>query len=425
MPSYLERRNILIAGKMNAGKSTLFNLLTQAENSIVDATPGTTADTKIAVMEIHGLGPVKLFDSAGIDETGELGEKKRAKVYANLKSADLLLLVIGSKGTVFTWEIELLEKAVLWGKKVAICLNCFNGAPGRLPVELNKWAAMPCLAIDATQSADRGKLLEFIKENCEREVESLPLLPFVTAGEHYILVIPMDDETPEGRLLRPQTLALEFITRRFAWPTCYRLDLKKARSADEKLKAAEKQRWLDFLASFTPKPAAIITDSQAIDVVDSWTPAEIELTTFSIMMIEQQSRGRLARFVAGQKQISALKAGDKVLIYEACNHSRIGEDIGTVQIPAILQKIAPGVVIDHAFGRALGEIENLKQYKVVIHCGGCMLSQQVLAARLKELDEKGVFYTNYGLFLAGRLGEAALKRVVRPFIGSLLFLFGF
>ncbi len=418
MPSYLERRNILIAGKMNAGKSTLFNLLTQAENSIVDATPGTTADTKIAVMEIHGLGPVKLFDSAGIDEAGELGEKKRAKVYANLKSADLLLLVISSESHDFTWENNLLENAALWGKKVAICLNSFNDAPGRFPAELAKWTEVPFLAIDGTKRDDRAKLLDFIKKNCEREVESLPLLPFVKLGGHYILVIPMDDETPEGRLLRPQTLALEFITRRFAWPTCYRLDLKKARSADEKLKAAEKQRWLDFLAAFTPKPAAIITDSQAIDVVDSWTSEEIELTTFSIMMIAQQSRGRLTRFVGGQKQISTLKPGDKVLIYEACNHSRIGEDIGTVQIPNLLQKLAPGVVIDHAFGRALTEIENIEQYKVVIHCGGCMLSQQVLAARLKELDEKGVFYTNYGLFLAARLGEAALKRVVRPFIGS-------
>ncbi len=416
MPTYLERRNILLAGKMNAGKSTIFNLLTQAENSIVDATPGTTADTKIAVMEIHGLGPVKLFDSAGIDEAGELGEKKRRKVYANLKISDLLLLVISSESTDFTWENMLLEQAALWGKKVAICLNCFNGAAGKFPDALKKWANTPHLAIDGTKEADRAKLLDFIKENCERELEFLPLLPFVTAGEYYVLVIPMDDETPEGRLLRPQALALEFITRRFAWPICYRLDLKKARSAEAPVKAAEKARWHEFIATLAPKLGAVITDSQAIDVVAAWTPEEIELTTFSVMMIEQQSKGRLSRFVAGQDQVNTLKAGDKVLIYEACNHSRIAEDIGTVQIPALLQNLAPGVKIDHAFGKQLNEIENLEQYKLVIHCGGCMLSPQVLAARLKDLDAKGVFYTNYGLFLAARQGPAVLKRVVKPFV---------
>jgi hypothetical protein len=189
------------------------------------------------------------------------------------------------------------------------------------------------------------------------------------------------------------------------------MDLGKARSGD----ARERHRWDSFLDGFGRRPKAIITDSQAMDLMHTWTPEDVMLTTFSIMMINYGSRGRLARFVEGIRALSDLKAGDRILIAEACNHSRIAEDIGTVQIPNFIQHRWPGVVVEHNFGREFQENQRLQSYRLVIHCGGCMISAQKLLARIRDLDSIGVPYTNYGLFLAWRQGPEALAKVLRPF----------
>ncbi len=221
----------------------------------------------------------------------------------------------------------------------------------------------------------------------------------------------MDDETPPGRYLRPQAMAEEYITRRWAYPVSYRMDLGKARSGD----AAERRRFEAFLGSLSRRPKAIITDSQAMDLMHTWTPDDVMLTTFSIMMINYISRGRLAAFAEGIKALDGLEAGDKVLIAEACNHSRIAEDIGTVQIPKFIERRWPGVVVEHNFGREFQENDRLQSYKLVIHCGGCMISAQKLLARIRDLDSIGVPYTNYGIFLAYAQGREALRKVLRPF----------
>jgi predicted GTPase len=149
-----------------------------------------------------------------------------------------------------------------------------------------------------------------------------------------------------------------------------------------------------------------------------WVPADMELTTFSIMMINYMSRGRLGAFVEGVKEMSKLRTGDKILIAEACNHSRIREDIGTVQIPRLLKKHYPGVIVDHSFGREFDEKGNLDEYKLVIHCGGCMISSQKLSARLRDLESSGVPVTNYGVLLSYFQGEAVLQRVISPWIDN-------
>jgi predicted GTPase len=159
----------------------------------------------------------------------------------------------------------------------------------------------------------------------------------------------------------------------------------------------------------------MITDSQAMDIMKEWCPKDIELTTFSIVMINYFSRGRLSEFATGVKALETLKSGDKVLIVEACNHSRIGEDIGTVQIPKHFAKKYPGVVIEHNFGREFQDNKHLEQYKLIIHCGGCMISAQKLQARLRDLETVGVPITNYGVILSYLQGPAALERVLKPF----------
>jgi len=410
----VERDHIGIFGKMNSGKSSIMNLLTQQTTSIVDATPGTTADTKIALQEIHGMGPVKLFDTAGLDEATGLGEKKRAKVLADLKECDLVLLVIDPDTENFTTENEVLEKARELDKQILVIYNLFkhSGAERIDVVE----ASIPLLKFHkkielvAIDEGCRQDLLHFILANFISRNAKVELLPFLERDEFYVLNIPMDDETPPGRYLRPQAMAEEYITRHWAWPVSFRMDLGKARQGDP----SERARFDGFLNGLGKRPKAIITDSQAMDLMQPWTPDDIMLTTFSIMTINYVSRGRLAAFAKGIEAVDSLRAGDKVLIAEACNHSRIAEDIGTVQIPNFIQKHWPGVQIDHNFGREFQENEQLQSYKLVIHCGGCMITAQKLLARIRDLDSIGVPYANYGVFLSYAQGRDALRRVLLP-----------
>jgi len=410
----IERDIIGIFGKMNSGKSSLMNLLTQQESSIVDPTPGTTADTKITLTEIHGLGPVKLMDTAGFDEQDELGDKKRKKSIAALKECDLVLLVINPATFDFETERLIISETQKHDKQLIVVYNLFCDTDrdriGKVEAILSKLSIYRSVVLSAIDMNYRQSLLETILEHYIPKNSPVELLPFVEEGEFYILNIPMDEETPPGRYLRPQAMAEEYITRKWAFPVSYRMNLIKARADDP----SELDRWKSFIGSFTKKPKAIITDSQAMDIMKDWAPDDIALTTFSIMMINYMSRGRLKEFVHGISALSSLKPGDYVLIAEACNHSRIREDIGMVQIPRLLEKFYPDVIVDHTFGREFVDDVDIKKYKLVIHCGGCMISNQRMAARLRDLNATGVPITNYGIFLSFIHGEKTLKRVTKP-----------
>ncbi len=411
----VERDNMGIFGKMNSGKSSVMNLLTQQETSIVDSMPGTTTDTRIALQEIHGLGPVKLYDTAGADETGELGDKKRKKVFSDLKECDLVLVVIDPSAENFNVEKEIIDKSREMDKQILIVYNLFNDEDEKdielIEKEINLARFYKKIKIRAIKEEFRQPLLNFIIDNFESKNLKIDLLPFIKKDEYYILNIPMDIETPPGRYLRPQAMCEEYITRNWAYPVSFRMDLAKARGEESE---KEKKRFLDFINNFNKRPKAIITDSQAMDIMAKWVPHDIKLTTFSITMINYFSRGKLNKFVEGIKALDRLKPEDKVLIVEACNHSRIGEDIGTVQIPNYFKKHLPGVDLEHNFGREFQENDKLNQYKLIIHCGGCMISSQKLAARIKDMESIGVPFTNYGLFLAYIQGEEALKMVLEP-----------
>lgn len=410
----VERDHIGIFGKMNAGKSSIMNLLTQQTTSIVDPTPGTTADTKVALQEIHGLGPVKLFDTAGLDEATELGRKKRDKVLDDLKACDLVLLVIDPSTRTFAAEATVLDRARELDKPLLALFNLFTPSAandvGTVEAALPLLKFHPRHLLSAADPACRQPLLTFILAHYTPRRVTTELLPFAERDAFFVLNIPMDEQTPSGRLLRPQEMAHEYLVRHWAWPVSYRMDLARARSGDE----VERRRFETFLAGLGRRPRAIITDSQAMDLMHRWTPDDIPLTTFSIMMINYVSQGRLASFVRGIGALDRLQDGDRVLIAEACNHSRVAEDIGTVQIPAIIRRRWPGVTVEHNFGREFQENESLQAYKLVIHCGGCMITPQKLQARIRDLDTIGVPYTNYGLFLAYAQGRAALRQVLRP-----------
>jgi len=258
----VERDYIGIFGEMNVGKSSVMNLLTQQNTSLVDATPGTTADTKISLLEIHGIGPVKLFDTAGLDEKGELGNKKRKKVYSDLKECDLALVVIDPSSYSFEVEEELIERARDMDKQILIIKNLFS-EDKEVGIPLLKFYKK--IAIKANDDSYRQRLLNFVIDNFESRNKKQALLPFVEREEYYVLNIPMDVETPPGRYLRPQAMTEEYITRNWAYPVSFRMDLNKARSERKK---EEKQRFLSFIDNFKKGPEAIITDSQAIDSDD-------------------------------------------------------------------------------------------------------------------------------------------------------------
>jgi len=413
----VERDNIGIFGRMNVGKSSVMNLITQQETSIVDGTPGTTADTKISLFEIHGIGPVRIFDTAGIDEESGLGEKKKEKVLKDLKECNLVLIVIDPSRNDFSVEENLLREARNLDSQVLILYNVFNDEDekriGFVESSIRHLAFHKKVRIRATDHSCRNDLIRFIVDNYEPINLSSELLPFVRRDEFYVLIIPMDIETPPGRYLRPQAMTEEYITRNWAYPVSFRLDLGAARG-NEAEAAMEKERYLNFLASLKKKPRAMITDSQAMDIMKTWCPEDIDLTTFSIVMIQHMSGGRLPFLAEGVKALDSLKAGDSILIAEACNHSRIGEDIGTVQIPGIIRERYPGIIIDHAFGREFQDKEDLESYSLIIHCGGCMISRQKMAARLRDIQAVGVPCTNYGVFLSAVQGAEALQKVLRP-----------
>jgi hypothetical protein len=410
------------------------NLLTQQETSLVDASPGTTADIKSAIMEIHALGPVRILDTAGLDEESGLGEKKRKKTLSALEEVDLALLVIDPVQSFLSGKLDVEASVASLArklrKKLAVVFNVRSncnemlygsGATLEETVEhcrsiLPDRTGTAGIILDLSDKGNALELVEFIESSKPEDVKKVELLPFLNSQSPILLHIPLDEESPGGRLLRPQEMAMEYLLRLGIPIGLYRTDLKLARSGSETISGRERRRFMDFLGSIGSGAGVqlVLTDSQAIDIMDRWVPPEISLTTFSIMMINSTSGGNLALFAEGGDALNKLEKGDRVLIVEACNHDRIAEDIGTVQIPLKLAKACPGVVIEHSFGREFPAPDQLAEYKVVIHCGGCMISTQKLSARILRLAGAGVPVTNYGIVLAWLEGPETMNRVLKP-----------
>ncbi|MDP2983330.1 MAG: GTPase [Candidatus Latescibacter sp.] len=421
------RDNICICGRMNAGKSTLMNLITGQETSIVDSTPGTTADVKTTVMEIHDFGPVKLFDTAGLDETTVLGQKKQEKSIIALKESDLVILVVDPTQTVLPGNM-LIEKRILrlakeYGKQAFVLFNMHYDSGMEendlrpLVSELFLRDKYPCLSAVLIEASSKQRILDFIKEHYRRSEKKVDLLPFLGTSGFVALNIPVDEETPEGRLLRPQNVVLDYILRHYLPFAGYRMNLTNGRSSNTTLHEAEKENYRRFLHELQGEEVGlqlIITDSQAIDLIDLWTPEDIPVTTFSIIMAHHQSRGSLRTLAQGLSVMKTLESGDRVLIAELCNHDRKAEDIGTKQIPRLLNKLYGNIYVDFAEGRVFPSESELDAYKLIIQCGGCMVDQQKYSTRIEDARRLGIPITNYGLILSWLNNPKTLERVLKP-----------
>lgn len=428
MAKFQDRINICIVGKTNAGKSSLLNLLSgQKDFAIVDSKPGTTADTVVTLMEIHDLGPVKLFDTAGIDEQGELGEKKRRKTFQAIDESDLCILTIDSRRLLNNNESFHEEKQIdayssNKNKQTILVFNLFDEIQNIEQIQfLAKKIAnefdLPFLLLNLSDFNNQTKLIDFILQNFKFERKDIEFFPSLKNKGLVLLNIPMDEETPELRLLRPQDIVIERLLRSYVTPVLYRMNLQKARSNNPVEVEEEYSRFISLINTLKASSEGlqlIVTDSQAFDIIGKWVPSDIPITSFSITMTHFMTYGKLDYLVESTYKLDTLKDNDIILIAESCNHNRKCDDIGTQQLPKLLkEKITNNLEFEFAFGRTFPE--NIEKYKMIIHCGSCMTDKQKYYARIQKAIDKGIPFTNYGMTISYCLNKTLFERVLEPF----------
>jgi len=395
------RLHIGFYGRRNAGKSSLINLVTGQNVALVSEHAGTTTDPVIKSMEILPLGPVAVIDTAGLDDTGDLGELRVMKTKEMMDRTDLALLVISAPdadcdGTEREkkWLSELRERKI---PVVGVLNQIDKIAPGEvepLRCRLSDELAIPFVAVSALKKTCRADLLSAIVSNAPSDFESPTLVgDLFKPGAAIALVAPQDIQAPKGRLILPQVQVIRDI-----------LDnggLALTSTAD---------RFKLLLDSLKEPPDLVITDSQVFDSVNGLLPASVPLTSFSIVMA--RSKGDLATFARGARAIETLRESDKVLIAEACTHAPLNEDIGREKLPRWLrQKVGSGLTVDIATG--IDFPANIRDYALILHCGGCMFTRKQLMSRLIKAEAEGVPITNYGMAIAQLNGM--LERVLQVF----------
>lgn len=391
-------------GRRNAGKSSLLNAVAGQALSIVSATPGTTTDPVEKAMEIQPLGPVVLIDTAGLDDEGELGRQRVERSHRVLEKTDLAVLV----ATPDAWgppEETFLALATADRRPVVVALNQADRveAPEALRTELQA-RGVPVVQVSAATGQGLGALRALLVETAPPSAFTPTSLvgDLVPPGETCLLVVPIDKEAPTGRLILPQAQVLRDLLDHGALGLCCR---------DTELPTA--------LARLTRPPALVVTDSQAFAAVDAAVPPEVPLTSFSILFA--RARGDLGSFVRGARLLTrpaaegGLAPGDRVLVAESCTHHPVEDDIGTVKLPAWLERRVGGrLVFDHV--RGVDFPADLSPYRLVVHCGACMAPRRLVLSRQARAEAAGVAMTNYGVAIAACLGiEArALRRLLPP-----------
>lgn len=382
-----ERVQIGFFGCRNAGKSSLVNAVTNQETAVVSPVKGTTTDPVTKAMELLPLGPVLIIDTPGIDDEGGLGELRVKRTKQILNRIDCAVLVVDSQEGKTKADQELLE--LLTQKEIPF-LVAYNKSDLKAPVLLEKNE----IAVSALKKTGVEELKERIAAlGKASHKERILVKDLVKAEDFVVLVTPIDSAAPKGRLILPQQQTIRDLLEADAIPVV---------TKETTLKTT--------LKNLGQKPAMVITDSQVFAKVSQDTPPEIPLTSFSILMARY--KGFLEEAVYGVTAIESLQDGDQVLICEGCTHHRQCEDIGTVKIPRWLrQHTGKELELVHTSGKDFPE--DLSPYRLVIHCGGCMLNEREVTYRRKCAVDAGVPFTNYGIAIAYMTG--ILKRSVEVF----------
>lgn len=383
-----ERLHIGFFGVRNAGKSSLVNAVTGQELSVVSAVKGTTTDPVKKAMELLPLGPVVIIDTPGLDDEGELGELRIQKAKQILAKTDIAVLVADASKELCPLDRMLID---FWEEKHLPYVIAYNKAD-----LLTESAAPPKhgIYVSAVTGLHIRELKEAIgalakgRQNPRRIAADL-LVP----GDLAVLVTPIDEAAPKGRLILPQQQTIrDILDAHCALAVCQDTELRQT------------------LASLSVKPKLVITDSQAFGRVAKDTPTDVLLTSFSILFARY--KGDLETLVRGAACLSRLRDGDKVLISEGCTHHRQCGDIGTVKLPGWLERFA-GVKPEYRFTSGGDFPDDLSDYALVIHCGGCMLNEKEMRHRIAQASAAGVPIVNYGVAIAQMHG--ILARSLQPF----------
>ncbi|MBQ3176521.1 MAG: [Clostridia bacterium] len=381
-----ERVHIGFFGRRNAGKSSLVNAVTGQALSVVSDVRGTTTDPVKKAMELLPIGPVVIIDTPGYDDEGELGLLRVEKTKEILAKTDVAVLVVDASAGMGDTETELLS--IIRERKIP-CITVYNKCDLQLPeVKENEICVSALTGTGITELKEKIGALAKTKENTKRLVADL-----LSPGDVVVLVIPIDESAPKGRLILPQQQTMR--------------DILDAHCSVVCCQDTELSQTLSMLAQ---KPRLVITDSQAFGRVSRDVPADILLTSFSILFARY--KGDLAELVRGAAALSGLQDGDKVLISEGCTHHRQCGDIGSVKIPAWIEKFS-GAKPQYAFTSGGEFPSDLSPYKVVVHCGGCMLNETEMGHRIRVAAEAGVPMVNYGIAIARMHG--ILERSLEPF----------
>lgn len=387
-----DRIQIAFFGRRNAGKSSLVNAVTGQEMSIVSEVKGTTTDPVTKSMELLPLGPVVIIDTPGLDDEGTVGEMRVRKARQVLNRADIAVLVADITRGLTGMEEELIT---LFQKKRVPYLIVYNKKDlVREECSCLKDLKENEIAVSALKRENIEQLKERIGSLAGKMGKEKPIVgELLEAGDHVVLVTPIDTSAPKGRMILPQVKVIRDI-----------LD------AHGTLSVTQTGELPALLSSLKERPRLVITDSQAFECVKHMVPKDIPLTSFSILFARY--KGVLAGAVQGAAALDRLKEGDRILISEGCTHHRQCEDIGTVKLPGWIEKHT-GKRFVYEFTSGGGFPEDLSSYALVVHCGGCMLNEREIRSRERMAAESSIPFTNYGILIAYMNG--ILKRSLQPF----------
>jgi len=382
------RPHIGLFGRRNSGKSSLINSLTNQNLSIISDTPGTTTDPVEKAMELLPFGPVVFIDTAGLDDSGQLGEMRVEKTKKVLDKTDIALVVVDGeltkedKDIISLIEMKEINYLIVFNK-----CDFYNYSDSKNRDKLFVSAKAKTGIEELKEKLIQ--LLETIKQETTMSITS----GLIKSGGYAILVVPIDKEAPAGRLILPQVQTIRDI-----------LD------NDGFCLVVKERELFHTLSLLKSEPDIVITDSQAFLKVSADVPEHIPMTSFSILFANL--KGDLELLAKGAEKIDSLENGDTVLIAEACTHHAVGDDIGTVKIPRLLRQYT-GKKLNFIFskGKDWYEKENVS---LVIHCGGCMLNRKAMLSRIKASGQKEIPMTNYGMTIAFTLG--IFQRALKPFL---------
>ena len=391
-----ERIHIGFFGRRNAGKSSVLNAVTGQEMAVVSHVKGTTTDPVLKSMELLPLGPVVLIDTPGLDDEGDLGALRIQKTYQMLRKTDLAVLVTDPADGITEEDRQILQRILQ--KQIPYLVVCNKADLFDSPCFPPEADKEHCIFV----SAKTGAGIEELKERLARQIPASPAQKPIAADlvhplDFVILVVPIDGSAPKGRLILPQQQTIRDLLKKGAVPVVVR---------DTELS--------ETLEKLGRPPALVITDSQAFARVSALVPKEIPLTSFSILFARY--KGNLKQAVLGARTLDLLQEKDRILISEGCTHHRQCEDIGTVKLPGWIRKYT-GKEFHFQFTSGTEFPEDLHSYRLIIHCGGCMLNEQEMRHRLECAKEQNVPMTNYGTAIAHMHG--ILDRSIEIFHGFL------